>query len=242
MAQRMLAAIQKINPEAVLSGEDPVEAFRDLVQVNLFSANMWPGYLPLYRVIWGDYSLGYGRVLAPSKAGPDNIIPEMAALFINGQMMGRVYTNGDTIFSKPEYAEQKTALQEMAAYGKAGIEYLRFGEYLHPLTWDVPMPTFTIQEAVQNSKVTLPAVMQSVTRSYVDGSVGIALVNISAQPMQLQIPINPSLRHDKSARNREATLWRMDASGKRMKLAQGATSWHQPLSLKSHEIAFLILQ
>jgi hypothetical protein len=166
----------------------------------------------------------------------------MAALFINGQMMGRVYTNGDTIFSKPEYAEQKTALQEMAAYGKAGIEYLRFGEYLHPLTWDVPMPTFTIQEAVQNSKVTLPAVMQSVTRSYVDGSVGIALVNISAQPMQLQIPINPSLRHDKSARNREATLWRMDASGKRMKLAQGATSWHQPLSLKSHEIAFLILQ
>jgi hypothetical protein len=130
----------------------------------------------------------------------------------------------------------------MAAYGKAGIEYLRFGEYLHPLTWDVPMPTFTIQEAVQNSKVTLPAVMQSVTRSYVDGSVGIALVNISAQPMQLQIPINPSLRHDKSARNREATLWRMDASGKRMKLAQGATSWHQPLSLKSHEIAFLILQ
>jgi hypothetical protein len=89
MAQRMLAAIRKINPDAVLSGEDPVEAFRDLVQVNLFSANMWPGYLPLYRVIWGDYSLGYGRVLAPSKAGPDNIIPEMAALFINGQMMGR---------------------------------------------------------------------------------------------------------------------------------------------------------
>jgi len=242
MAQRMLTAIRKINPDAVLSGEDPVEAFRDLVQVNLFSANVWPGYNPLYRVIWGDYSLGYGRVLAPSKAGSDNIIPEMAALFINGQMMGRVYTNGDTIFSKPEYAEEKTALQQMAAYGKAGVEYLRFGEYLHPLEWNEPMPTVTIQDSVQNSKVTLPAVMQSVTRSYVDGSVGIALVNISKAPIQLQVPIDPSLRNGKSAKNREATLWRMDASGKRTKLAQGAASWHQPLSLKSHEIAFLILQ
>jgi hypothetical protein len=242
MAQRMLAAIRKINPDAVLSGEDPVEAFRDLVQVNLFSANVWPGYLPLYRVIWGDYSLGYGRTLAPSKAGPDNIIPEMAALFVNGRMLGRVFTNGDTIFSNPDYAEQKIALQQMAAYGKAGIEYLRFGEYLHPLTWDVPMPMVTIQESVQNSKVTLPAVMQSVTRSYADGSVGIALVNISNAPIQLQIPIDPTLRNGKSAKNRQATLWRMDAFGKRAKLAQGATSWHQPLSLKSHEIAFLILQ
>lgn len=242
MAERMLAAIRKINPDAVLSGEDPVEAFRDLVQVNLFSANVWPGYIPLYRVIWGDYSLGYGRVLAPSKTGSDNIIPEMTALFVTGNMLGRVYTNGDTFFSKPEFAEEKSMLQQMAAYGKTEIEYLRFGEYLHPLQWDSPLPQITIQESVQNSKVTLPAVMQSVTRSYVDGSIGIALVNISAQPIQLDVPIDPSLRNDKSAANRQATLWRMDASGKRTKLAQGAALWHQPLSLKSHEIAFLVLQ
>lgn len=242
MAQRILQAIRKINPDAVLSGEDPVEAFRDLVQVNLYSANVWPGYLPLYRVIWGDYSLGYGRVLGPSKAGPDNVIPEMAQLFVNGEILGRVYTGGDTIFGDPAYAEARTMLQQMADYGDHEIEYLRFGEYLHPLTFDTPLPAITIQESVQNSKVTLPAVAQSVTRSYGDGSVGIALVNIGAQTLNLQIPVNPTLRNGKSAKNSQATLWRVDASGKRVKLSQGKTSWNQSLALKPHEIVFLILQ
>jgi len=242
MAERILVAIRKINPNAVLSGEDPVEAFRDLVQVNLFSVNVWQDYLPLYRVIWGDYSLGYGRYLRPSKEGPDNLIPEMANLFVNGVILGRIFTEGDTIFGDPAYADARTLLQQMADYGDHEIEYLRFGEYLHPLQWSEPLPQITIQESVQNSTVTLPAVAQSVTRSYVDGSVGIALVNISAQPIQLQIPIDPTLRNGKSGKTRQATLWRMDASGKRTKLAQGAASWHQPLSLKSHEIAFLILQ
>src|SRR5690606_13667842 len=121
---------------------------------------------PLYRVIWGDYSLGYGRVLRPSKAGPENIIPEMAALFVNGRMLGRIYTDsGETLFDDPAHAAQKTALQQMTAYGAAGIEYLRFGEYLHPLEWDAPLPEVTVQESVSDSKVKLPAVLQSVTRS-----------------------------------------------------------------------------
>jgi hypothetical protein len=241
MARRVLAAIRKINPDAVLSGEDPVEAFRDLVQVNLFSVNV--SSLPLYRVIWGDYSLGYGRVLRPSAKGADNMIPEMAGLFVNGNIIGRVYTDsGSTVLADPTYAAEKTALQQMAAYGEAAIEYLRFGEYLHPLEWAAALPQVTFYESVGNNAVTLPAVTQSVTRSYVDGSVGIMLVNIGAQKLDLQVPIDPTQRNGKSAKNSTAVLWRIDATGKRTKLAQGKSSWQQPLVLKSHEIAFLILQ
>lgn len=242
MAQRILQAIRKINPDAVLSGEDPVEAFRDLVQVNLYSANVWPGYLPLYRVIWGDYSLGYGRVLGPSKEGPDNLFPEMANLFVNGEILGRVYTDGETIFGDPAYTGARASLQQMVGYGETEIEYLRFGEYLHPLEWNEPLPQVTFHESVQNSLVTLPAVAQSVTRSYVDGSVGIALVNISAGTLNLQVPVDPALRNGKSAAKPQATLWRMDATGKRTRLAQGKTPWRQALSLSPHEIAFLVLQ
>jgi hypothetical protein len=242
MARRVLQAIRKINPNAVLSGEDPVEDFRDVLQTQLLSANLWPGYLPLYRVIWGDYSLEYGRVLRPSKAGIGNLIPEMAALFVNGSIMGRIYTEGDLQFSKPEYSQAKTALLEMTGYTRNGIEYLRYGEYLRPLQWDAPLPEIEVQESIENSKVTLPAVLHSVTRSYADGSVGMALVNIGAQKLDLQVPIDPSLRNGQSAKSAEATLWRMDSNGKRTRIAQGKTVWKQPLSLQPNEIAFLILQ
>jgi hypothetical protein len=203
---------------------------------------LWPGYLPLYRVIWGDYSIEYGRVLRPSKAGIGNLIPEMAALFVNGSILGRIYTEGGLMFSKPEYSQAKTALQEMTGHTRNGIEYLRYGEYLRPLQWAEPLPQVTVQESIENSKVTLPALMQSVTRSYADGSVGIVLVNIGAQKLDLQVPVDPSWRNGKSAKNSTAVLWRMDSSGKRTRIAQGKTAWQQPLVLQPNEIAFLILQ
>jgi hypothetical protein len=242
MAQRVLEAIRKINPDAVLSGEDPVEAFRDLLQVHLLSVNVWQGYLPLYRAIWGDYSLEYGRVLRPSNAGPDNLIPEMASLFVNGNILGRIYTEGDLLFFEPEYSQAKTALLEMTGITKNAIEHLRFGEYLRPLKWDSLLPEIEIQESVENNKVKLPAVLHSVTRSYADGSVGVALVNISAQTVELQAPLDPALRSGQSAKNSEAILWRMDSAGKKTRIATGKSAWKQPLVLQPNEIAFLILQ
>jgi hypothetical protein len=242
MAKRVLEAIRKINPDAVLSGEDPIEAFRDLLQVHLLSVNVWQGYLPLYRAIWGDYSLEYGRVLRPSNAGPGNLIPEMASLFVNGNILGRIYTEGELMFSQPEYSQAKTALQEMTGYTKNGIEYLRYGEYLRPLQWDVSLPEIEIQESVENNKVKLPAVLQSVTRSYADGSVGIALVNIGNAKLELQVPIDPALRNGKSAVNAQAVLYRMDSAGKKTPLAKNKAAWKQPLSLQPNEIAFFVLQ
>jgi hypothetical protein len=133
-------------------------------------------------------------------------------------------------------------LQEMSSYTKHGIEYLRFGEYLRPLQWSEPLPKVEIQESVADSKVTLPAVLQSVTRSYADGSVGIALVNIGSQKLDLQVPVDPSWRNGKSAKNPTAILWRMDSNGKRTRIAQGKSAWQQLLALKPEEIEFLILQ
>lgn len=241
MAKRVFEAIRKINPDAVLSGEDPIEAFRDVLQVHLLSSNLWPGYLPLYRVIWGDYSLAYGRVLRPAPAGDANLIPEMASLFVNGNILGRIYTEGDLLFSKPEYSGAKTAFLEMTGITKHALEYLRFGESLHPLRWDAPLSNIEFQESVENAKVTVPVVMQSVTRSYADGSVGIALVNIGAQKLELQVPIDPALRNGESAKNATATLWRMDSAGKKTRLAAGKAPWKQPLALQPNEIAFLVL-
>jgi hypothetical protein len=146
------------------------------------------------------------------------------------------------MFSQPEYSRAKTALSEMTGYTKNGIEYLRYGEYLRPLQWDVSLPEIEIQESVENNKVKLPAVLQSVTRSYADGSVGIALVNIGNAKLELQVPIDPALRNGKSAVNAQAVLYRMDSAGKKTPLAKNKAAWKQPLSLQPNEIAFFVLQ
>lgn len=242
MAKRVLEAIRKIDPDAVLTGEDPVEAFRDLLHVHLLSANLWPGHLPLYRVIWGDYSLEYGRVLRSGKTGAEDFIPEMATMFVNGHILGRIYTDGGVIFSNPQCARARAAFQEMTGITKHAIEHLRFGEYLRPLRWDAPLPRIEIQETGENSKVVLPVVLHSVTRSYADGSVGVALVNISTQTVELQVPLDPAQRAGESAKNTTATLWRMNAAGEETRIAAGGTAWKLPLSLQPGEIAFLILR
>jgi len=66
MARRIREAIRAVNPEAIMSGEDSVEAFRDLLDVNLYATNVMPNYVPIYRTVWGDYSLGHGRLLGSS--------------------------------------------------------------------------------------------------------------------------------------------------------------------------------
>ena len=150
LAQRVREAVRARDPEAILSGEDPIEAFRDLLDVNLYSVNTMPNYVPVYRTVWGDYSLGHGRVLAPGKSGA-NLLPELATLFLEGTIPGRIYGESPDVFLlQPDHAKEFSFLQSLTAYTDHGLAWLRFGEYLHPLTFTPPPPTIGFRESVEN--------------------------------------------------------------------------------------------
>lgn len=238
MARRIREAIRQANPEAIMSGEDPVEAFRDLLDVNLYAVNVTANYVPIYRTIWGDYSLGHGRVLAPNPA----FIPETAVLFLEGTIPGRVYTDSPKPFLlQPQYAAEWAFLKSAAAYTEHALAYLRAGEYLHPLTLTLALPVVEFKETAENQLVKLPAVINSVTRSHADGSVAIALVNISKDEQRVQVSIDPALRGEK-LRSGAAMLVRLDEAGKHTPVAKRDAAWQETVVLKPAEIAVFILR
>lgn len=234
MARRIREAIRAVNPEAIMSGEDPIEAFRDLLDVNLYAINVMTNYVPIYRTVWGDYSLGHGRVLGPGPA----LIPELATLFLEGTIPGRLYCDSPEVFLlKPEAAADLAFFKSTAAYTMRGLDYLRLGEYLHPLELDSTLPIVEFQESVERQVVRLPSVLNSVTRSHRDGTVAVVLVNIGADAQTVSIPIDPALRGAG-----QVTLLRMNEAGEKTKLATNNQPWKQALTLAPREIAFLILE
>jgi hypothetical protein len=119
-----------------------------------------------------------------------------------------------------------------------GLDYLRLGEYLHPLDLEAAAPaTVEFQESVEKQTVRLPAVLHSVTRSHRDGNVAIVLVNISAEAQTVNVPIDPALRVAA-----EVNLLRMNEAGEKTQLATGRQPWKQAFTLAPREIAFLTLE
>lgn len=191
---------------AIVSGEDPVEAFRDLLDVNPYAVNVSANYAPVYRTVWGDYSLAHGRVPRPGDDdGP--LIPELAVLFIGGTIPGRIHCDSPNLFpSKPEHESVLAFLKSITRYTEGGMQYLCYGELLHPLPFSPEFPAVEFHESVEDQPVRLPSVIHSVTRSHSDGSVAIVLVNISTASQTVTVPIDPNLR---GRRETEATLLQM---------------------------------
>lgn len=241
LVERVRKAVPAADPEAILSGEDPIEAFRDLLDVNLYSVNVMANYVPIYRTVWGDYSLGQGRGLNPGKSG-GSLVPEMAALFLEGTIPGRIYCESPNVFLlQPEHARELAFLQSIAAYTDHGLVWLRLGEYLRPFALSPPPPMLEFRESAENQIVHLPSVMHSVTRSHTDGSVAIVLVNLAEAAQTITVPIDPALRTGKSAQG-EAKLRRMNERGDMSDVATGSAAWQQKVKLAPGEIAFLVLR
>lgn len=243
MAQRVLAAIRQIDPEAILSGEAPVESYRDILHVNLYALNTMNRYVPAFRTVWGDYSLGHGRTVRPSKAN-DNFVPELTTLFLEGTIFGRFFCSGGRhFFLEPEYAKEHEFLQELVAYAEHGMDYLRFGEYLHPAELSPAPKMISYTEGALNRKVDCAGVMNSVTRSYRDGSVAIVLVNVGGTDYRGAITIDPSLRSQACQQARPVpNLVRMDEAGKCRPIRSGRDAWDEPLALGPREIVFFVLR
>jgi hypothetical protein len=242
MAERLLEAIHKIDPQAFLSGEGPIEAYRDVLGVSLLSMNIWRDFEPISRTVWGDYGLTHGRIIRPmDNQGPQVIYSEMTRMFVDGTIIGRFFPTGGTFITEPQYAPELAYLNRLIHYTELGMEYLRFGEYLHPLKLPGDLPTVSFGESVKGSKVTTPGIMDSVTRSHADGSVAIVLANVSDNAIDLKVPVDPDWRGE-DARKKAASLVRLDESGHETPLRQGRQPWTEAVKIQPHDVVFLVLK
>jgi hypothetical protein len=189
--------------------------------------------------VWGDYSLGHGRVLAPGRG--DGLVPELAVLFLEGTIPGRLYCDSPKPFLlEPAFARQWDFFEVLDHYTQHGLEYLRMGEYLHPLTLRPAPPTVDFVESAEKQQVQVPGVVHSVTRSHADGSVAIVLVNITEEPQTVSLQIDPALRG--KTPDAEARLSRMDEVGEFKPVASGKSPWAQKVELAPREVVFWVLR
>lgn len=235
LAEKVLAAIRKIDTEAIISGEAPIEAFRDIVSVNLLATDMFDKCIPLARTIYGDYSLEYGRVIRG-----ENIIPVLGYYFVNGNIMGRFFCSSGEIFENDSAMEKnRQYLQKLANYTSVGIEYLRFGEYLRPL--ELKVPKIIIRDTISNKKLHIPAVMNSVTRSHKDGSVGIVLTNVSDKPVKMAVPFDKDWRGPE-LKGSDARLYQINESGELHEVCRGEDVAKKSLEILPQDVIFLVLK
>ncbi|MFH1615004.1 MAG: DUF6259 domain-containing protein [Planctomycetota bacterium] len=244
LAQKVLNTIRKHESQAVTAGEAPIEAFRDLLSFNLYAVNTLPDGIPVFRTVWGDYSLGHGRSIRPIEKG-NNVIPELTSMFLEGTILGRFFCSSreESFILQKEHADELAYLKKLINYTKSGLQYLRFGEYLHPLKPSPTPPIMSFTESVENGTVQVPMLLNSVTRSHADGSVAIVFANIADQPLQASIPIDPALRSEEAQRQQpKASLMLMDEHGNLTPVRSGAKPWAESLKLEPREIAFYILR
>ncbi len=195
--QRMLAAklramLKKANPEYVMSGEAPVEAFTDLLDYYLLAVNVMPDGIPLWRAIAGDYIICHGRMMTP---GPkkDSIVGETAELFLNGTIPGRLsFYGGSSFFDRPEFAAEKAFVEKILQAVPPTLEYLRMGEMCRiPELFPEPAKV-RFHEYIKGKEVIRPGVLARVYRSHKDGSRCAVLVNISDTPWQGKVKLAPA--------------------------------------------------
>ncbi len=235
---RMKKELRRINKDAVFSGEDAVEAFRDLLDTNLYSLNLWQDYIPLYRVIWGDYSLGYSRTMRSEKGNPLPFMGETAVMFLEGTAFGRIFLEGQNIFlAQKEYEIEKNFLVKCTAYANVSLDYLRFGEYLRPLKFDESVPVVEFKATAENSKTKMPGILNSVVRNHKDGSVAVVLVNITDKPLSCKFTAETTW-----GKNKKSELYLMDQSGNKTKQAKFVQGEEISLTIAPGDIKFYIIK
>jgi len=210
--------------------------------VYLFAVNRYPGYVPASRVIWGDYGLGHGRSIRATGSGP-SVVAELATLFLEGAIPGRFFCEGGTSeILQPGHEGELAFLKKAVAYTDAGIDYLRFGEYLHPLDLTPAPPPVPFTESSTNGKIEAPALLNAVLRSHRDGSVALVLANISDSPQPTTLTLDPALRAGAAASRPEARLARVAQDGAKTELGRGTRPWALTLTVAPGDIALLVLE
>ena len=177
--------IRKIKDEAfgcvdrlVLCGEGTAENFIDTMPLKIIHYEIWPGYVPIFNVVYHDYMAGFGRVatLRPRQDADPIGAMSIGWQLVLGNQIGRLWPcdiRRDAVTQKNfRYLMKAVALRE------AFPDYLNLGQMLRPPRLTEAPPVTTTEFKKLNNLCTLPSVIASTWRDPA-GRVAFVITNTS---------------------------------------------------------------
>ncbi len=209
LIQKVYDDIKKVNPEALVEGEDPAENMIDVQDNILYQRHLrLENKVPLFAAVYGDY-IPRSTVGKISLADPAFFI-ECASLFLEGAQVGRLTlrprpTSTVLNFNKPEHQKHFAFLKQIVDYYKLpqARQFFCSGQLLRPVLFNIPvqLPMLAYQsEEVgetdsgatlsENQERFFPALQNGVFRA-ANGQVGIFLANVSTEAIDFSFTIKP---------------------------------------------------
>jgi len=197
-------AITKINPETILTSEDPSEVYIDCFDSMLLSLSQEKsGTVPAFQAVYHDYCILFGNMNLTIKSILSSMPMSVGESFIAGDQLG--WFNVWALFNPGHPRDELSELWENEALRKkyvdfivhiarlryhAGLKFLAYGEMLRPLEFENKVPYREGYWMRFESEVRrLPAVMNSVWKAP-DGTLGLVFCNISDNEHTVEFKLN----------------------------------------------------
>ena len=196
LIEKVRKKVREVNPDAILTSEANTEPFIDLLDGNLAITPTFSNEVPLYKVVYGDYSIVYGR--KPSLDMLKNRISfdaMMGLSFINGEQIGW-FSAGEVVKTllKEEFEPQREYMKKIIKGIKFARKFLIEGRYQKPLKIDIEGEykelEFTTNLATYPYSFTLSSVLSSLYKSY-DNELCFVLTNYTDKNCKITFEVVP---------------------------------------------------
>ena len=193
LLQAVRANARRINPDAALTTEDTAEPYIRYLDGMLMCNRAWPDSIPFFPAVYHGHVAQFGLYIhEPEIKAGITFRSKEAMLFQFGAQLG---WNGTGWSDAPAHQEKFRWLALLAAYRQLGLDWLAYGDLLHPprvtLRDGSPLPRIaeTWIQSKREVATAQPAVTTSAWRA-ADGRVAIFVINVSDGPLRvaLQIP------------------------------------------------------
>jgi hypothetical protein len=193
LLQAVRANARRINPDAALTTEDTAEPYLRYLDGTLMCNRAWPDSIPFFPAVYHAHIAQFGLYIhEPEIKAGVTFRSKEAMLFQFGAQLG---WNGTSWSEAPAHQEKFHWLAQLAAYRQAGLDWLAYGDMLHPprvtMRDGSPLPHIAEQwiQSRQALATDQPAVTTSAWRA-ADGRVALFVINVSDEPLQLdcQVP------------------------------------------------------
>ncbi|MCD6222035.1 hypothetical protein J7K25_07770 [bacterium] len=239
LLKKVRKKVRQVNPDAILTSEANTEPFIDLLDGNLAITPTFSKEVPLYKVVYGDYTIVYGRKPSPSMLREKIPFDAMLALsFVNGEQIGW-FSVGRVVklLMSEDFKTQAEYMRKIIRGLKLAKEFLIEGIYQRPLNLEFPDGIKNIEFktilAGYKYRFKLPPVLNGVYKSY-KGELCIVLTNYSNEKQKVRFKIDLSKYGIKAHRMK---VW-IDGKVRKKKISESfeVTEEIQPKSIEIYII------
>ena len=179
-----------LDPEAVISGEQPAETGIDLLD-GFHVTTLEPNTIPLLATVYGDYIVRGGSHLNPRDGVRCYL--QAATMFVEGAQMGRLPVHGR--YHLEESPEEMAFLRKLSRYWRRGIgcRFLAYGRLLRPIcfTEPAPMPTGDFGRSIRDREPLRMPVLQAGLFEAANGDLGAFVINVSKRTLEFRFELTP---------------------------------------------------